>query len=263
MLNGLFSAASGMFNQQTKLDVIAGNVANAAVPGYKGERAIFRAFPHLLRVQEQRFDDEPRALGKLGGGAKLDDITTNFAGGQIVATNQSEDLAIFGEGFFHLESPDGEFLSRNGSFYRDNQGFLRNSDGNYVVGENGRIQIVESDFHVNDQGEIFVERTETTPEGRAITRTARVDQLKLSRIENLDRLERLGNSLYFRPTAQELPVDPMRTRIGQGYLEMANVNAIEESIKMVDTFRIYEASQRLVQATDDTLDMLINRVGRA
>lgn len=262
MINGLYSATSGMYVQQMKLDVISSNIANANVPGFKGERLLFRSFPDMLRVESQRAGQPPGVLGPLGGGAELDEVATLYHTGQMVYTKEETDLAIFGEGFFHLQTPEGERLTRNGSFVRDLDGFLRNVDGHLVLGENGPIQIVEASFEVNADGEVYVDRTLSTPEGRVETRKVRVDRLKLTRVPDLTALKRLGNSLYFLATDEELPVESGKTRIGQGFLEMANVSAIEESIRLIDTFRAYQSAQRLVQAMDDTLDQAINDVGR-
>ena len=76
MINGLYSATSGMYVQQARLDVISSNIANANVPGFKGERLLFRSFPDLLRVEMQRGDASPESLGPLGGGAALDEVAT-------------------------------------------------------------------------------------------------------------------------------------------------------------------------------------------
>lgn len=263
MINGLYSATSGMYVQQMRLDVISSNIANANVPGFKGERLMFRSFPDVLRVETQRAAESPRALGPLGGGAELDEIATMHDSGPMVFTQQETDLAIFGEGFFHLQTPDGERLTRNGSFVRDLEGFLRNVDGHLLLGENGPIQIVEADFEVSADGNVYVDRRVPLPGGRVETRKVRLDQLKLTRPEDPDALRRLGNSLYFIPTGRELPVQPGETRVGQGYLETANVSAIEESIRLIDTFRAYQSAQRLVQAIDETLDQAVNDVGRS
>ncbi len=262
MINGLYSATSGMYVQQAQLDVISSNIANANVPGFKGERLLFRSFPDLLRVEMQRGAQSPEAVGPLGGGAALDEVATIYDSGQMVYTKEPTDLALFGEGFFHLQTPDGERLSRNGSFQRDLQGYLRNSDGHLLLGENGPIQIVEADFEVSGEGNVYVDRRVSTPEGRAMTRKVRIDRLKLSRPQDPNALRRLGNSLYFIPMGQEQPIEPGKTRVGQGYLEMANVSAIEESIRLIDTFRAYQSAQRLVQAIDETLDQAVNDVGR-
>lgn len=263
MINGLYSATSGMYVQQMRLDVISSNIANANVPGFKGERLLFRSFPDLLRIEAQRAGESPEALGPLGGGAALDEIATIFDSGQMVYTKQDTDLALFGEGFFCLETPDGERLTRNGSFVRDAQGFLRNVDGHFLLGENGPIQIVEAGFEVSSDGDVYVDRRVPSRGGRVETRKVRLDRIKLSRPQDPTALRRLGNSLYFFPAGEELPIEPGKTRIGQGYLEMANVSAIEESVRMVDTFRAYQSAQRLVQAIDDTLDKAINEVGRS
>ena len=71
MINGLYSATTGMYVQQTRFDVIASNIANANVPGFKGERVMFRAIPDQRRMETQVGDVEPQPIGALGGGAAL------------------------------------------------------------------------------------------------------------------------------------------------------------------------------------------------
>jgi flagellar basal-body rod protein FlgG len=172
-------------------------------------------------------------------------------------------MAIFGPGFFHVDTPQGERLTRNGSFTKDAQGFLRTSDGNYLLGQAGRIQIVENEFFVNGEGEIFVERQRTTPIGTVETGRIRIDRLRMSQVGDPSVLEREGDSLYFLPAEAMEAIEPGDVQIGQGYLEMSNVSAIEESIRLIDNYRAYQSSQRLVQAVDETLDKVINDVGRA
>ncbi len=262
MINGLYSASSGMFTQQTRLDVIASNIANASVPGFKGERIAFASFPDRKRIEAERPGADPKEIGPLGGGAMIDEITTNFEPGQTVWTGQDTDLMLFGEGFFHVETPIGERLTRNGAFLRDSEGILRNSDGNPLLGMNGTIRVPETKFDVNADGEIYVQRESATPDGRRTTQPVKIDQLKLTTVPNPRTLERQGNSLYYQTSPEEQPVEKGTTRVGQGYLEMSNVQAIEESVQLIDTFRAYEAAQRLVLAMDSTLDQAINQVGR-
>jgi len=261
MINGLYSACSGMYTQQIRLDVVSSNVANAGVPGFKGEQIAFSSFPVRYRIQEDPIDKQVRRIGPLGGGAMMDEITTNYAPGQMQRTGQDSDLAIFGDGYFHLDTPTGERLTRNGSFLRDSEGYLRNSDGNLLLGEKGPIQVPESQFIVSGDGSVLVKRETSTPDGRTTTQPVTLDKLKVTVVDIPQDLERQGNSLYFLPSADEQPADWSSTQIGQGFLEASNVSAIEESIKMIDTFRAYEASQRLARAVDDTLDQVIHQVG--
>ncbi|MBE7557478.1 flagellar hook-basal body complex protein [bacterium] len=155
MYVGLYSAASGMIAQGINQDVIAQNLANASVGGFKKERMVFRSFPDILLSAVSpgaaAGDDPMRAaghIGRVGTGTGLDWIYTVYENGQMKHTGEPTDVALMGDGFFTLQlhATGGTAYTRNGAFMLDEDGYLRTMEGDYVMGTRGRVRISEPDF---------------------------------------------------------------------------------------------------------------------
>ena len=122
MLVGLYSAATGLQAAERMHDVIAENLANVSVPGYRGHILAQQTFEQAM----QGALDEPSPEGH---GTMVVDVATDFTPGPTAHTERSLDLAIAGEGFFEVAGPDGPLYTRNGVFYLNQEGQLTNSEG--------------------------------------------------------------------------------------------------------------------------------------
>lgn len=254
MIRGLYTSASGLMAEMARTDVISNNLANINTVSFKKDRAIFRAFPEM---NINRIDDpaaitprdkiDPRPfIGVLGTGAMVDEISTDFSSGTIENTSNPLDLALSGDGFFEVQTPAGLRYTRDGSFTRNEQGYLVTSDGYYVLGQNGPVKLPEgSDLSINSRGEIF--------SGGNF-----VDRLAVVSFADLRQMSKEGDNLY---STNQQPVFS-NSEVIQGALEGSNVNPIGEMVDMITAFRAYEANQKVVKANDDTLSRAVNDIAR-
>ena len=251
MTRGLYTAYTGMYNEQKRLDIISNNLAKSATIGYKEEQVTSQAFKEMLtykiRDRSNGFVDEP--IGRMSLGVKIGETYTDYTQGSFKVTGNTLDLALEGTGFFNIEyaSKSGNTstkYTRDGSFSINNEGMLVTEDGDYLLGENGRIQIPSgAEVVVDELGNVYADEQ-------------LVDKIKLSDFEDYNYLKKFGENLY---TA----VDGATEKIGdgkvrQGYLEMSNINVISEMVEMITVSRAYESSQKVVQTMDSSLEKAVN-----
>lgn len=225
MLRGLVSAAAGMMGRIQQQDAIANNLANVNTSGYKRKVVAFSAFDAALRKAGELPQSDSAKL--------LTPRPTEFedkSEGAIHTTGVATDFAIDGPGYFVLQTSGGEKLVRDGSFQLDSTGRLISSDGSLVMGEKGAIQITDQNWFVD-------------PDGTIHSGSAVVDRLRIE-----------GRSDGSNSSKQ--------TRIASGCLESSNVNSVSEMVSMITGFRSYEACQKTIQSLDQTLDKVINQLGR-
>lgn len=254
MIRGLYTAASGMLGEVTRTDVISNNLANVNTTGFKKDRAVFRAFPAMdtYRVDDpvtaglDRAIDPKPFIGVLGTGVQVDEVNTDFSQGGIRVTSNPLDIAIRGEGFFELETPDGVRHTRDGSFSMDREGFIVSKDGYRVLGQNGPIRLLQNMDMVIDA------------HGQVITDGQILDRLRLVTFDDFGQLVKQGDNLYLS-TAQPGEADG---DVVQGALEDANLNTITEMVDLITAFRAYEASQKVIKTHDETLEKAVNDIAR-
>jgi flagellar basal-body rod protein FlgF len=190
-----------------------------------------------------------RAIGTLNGGVRLDRIETNYRQGQLYETGNPLDVALKGEGFFSVETPEGIRLTRDGSFQLDSNHQLVTSEGYRVMGSKGAMIIDETPITLSEKGEIL-------SDGKVI------HQLHIINVENLKDLRKVGNNIYQIVEGAEVQEKPFEGQVLQGFLENANVDPIKEMVEMITLFRNYESNQRILKAYDDTLAKVVNEIGK-
>ena len=148
MVKGLYTAYTGMVNEQRRLDILSNNLANSTTTGYKKEGTTSSAFASKLAIKIKDQSDFliPRQLGLINMGVKIGENYTDYSQGSLKVTGNAYDLAITGDGFFNVEFTNkaGETstkYTRDGAFVVDTEGYLVTKDGDYVLGQNGRIRI--------------------------------------------------------------------------------------------------------------------------
>lgn len=255
MIRGLYTSASGMLTQWSRMDVVANNLANVNTAGYKKDVALVQAFPQILihrtndlyLIDKSPFKIDMRPeIGLLGTGAQVEEVRPIISQGMLKQTEGELDVALNGDGFFTLEAPSGIFYSRDGSFKKDAQGYLVTNNGHYVLGLKGRIKL--------DAGKITISET-----GGVYLNNNLIDLLRITTFQNLKGLEKVGHNLWDAKNAGIASQSNNFTTM-QGYLEQANSNVVTEMVEMIKTFRVYEANQRMILAQDNTLDLAINKV---
>ncbi|MDA3955312.1 flagellar hook-basal body protein [Oceanispirochaeta sp.] len=279
MIRGLYTAASGMQAQQHRLNALSNNLANVDLTGYKRDTSVHKAFPEMLI---RRFNDDgvhqfpmgsvdtAPIVGKLGTGVEYNESFTVFEQGALKETSNPFDVAMDGDGFFTIQTNDGERFTRNGSFILGKEGFLLTKEGYPVLGEEGPIQIKLNNFTIDAKGRIFQNGELSDNPQRLVSMeendwadSEMLDTLKVVRFEgNGNRfLKKQGSSLWnnnlesgeaFVTTLDERP------KVLQGFLEASNVNPVSEMVNMIEVNRAYEANQKVISSQDSLLNKLIN-----
>lgn len=263
MIRGWYIGSSGMNAQQARLDAIANNLANADTTGFKRDIAVSKSFPELLMrrmnddgVYETPFGsaDVAPIVGKIGLGVETNELYTDFEQGSFKQTSTHTDVALSGEGFFAVQTPQGERYTRNGNFLVGKEGILETKEGYPVLGENGYIHVADDRFVVNQDGMVYSEN------GMEL-----IDRLKVVRFDNERYLEKMGSSLY-KDTNVTGPAyiaeGNERPQFLQGYIETSNVNVVNEMVSMIEVNRAYEANQKTIQSQDTMMSTLWERVVR-
>lgn len=253
LIRGLYTACSGMLAETMRTDTIANNLANTNTTAFKKDQVVFCANPEM---NIHRFDDpvsvglnkiDPKPfIGVLGTGVQVDDVNTNFLQGGLKKTSNPLDVAIRGEGFFEIMTPQGPRFTRDGSFARNSQGYIVTKSGHFLMGENGPIELPQgSDISVSSNGDILVD-------GQYI------DTIRTVIFQNQDQLTKEGDNLY---QATEQPIDA-NADIVHKHIEVSNVNPVREMVDMITAFRAYEANQKAIRTHDETLDKAVNDIAR-
>ncbi len=288
MLRGIYTGANGMTSQQVRMDVIANNLANADKTAFKRDTAIFKTFPEMLihRYNEDgvgktpmgSFDTSP-VVGKLGLGMEVNEVFTRFEQGAVKKTDNAYDIMLQDKpgserpAFFMVMTNRGERMSRSGAFVLDKKGYLVTPQGFPLLGENGPIRVIDSNFIVKENGEVFINakignepRTTTSKEHNRFDDPVLLDKIKIRTVLNPRHLDKEGDSFYVDTPESGEPRPFVREEdapeIMQGYLEASNVQVVTEMVEMIEVNRAYEANQKTIQTHDQMLGRLINEVLR-
>ena len=248
MIRGLFSSASGLLVGMSRQDVWANNLANAQTPGYRQDEVALRSFPETLL---RRFEaNSPRGvpIGTIGQGADVAAVLTSDMPGRYVQTDNPLDVALDGEAFFAVDTAAGVSYTRQGRLHVDPAGYLSVATGDrlldidggmILLGDNAQ-PVISSDGRINNGG-------------------VEVAQIGLWRFADVAALRKQGNN-YYAPLAA-LPSEG-ETLIRQGSVELPNTDLVTAMTEMIAILRAYEASQKAMQAQDETLGKAVNEVGR-
>jgi flagellar basal-body rod protein FlgG len=237
MNRAMFAAASGMAAQQTQLEIVADNLANADVAGFKSAAATFA---------------DVRA-GSLGLGTVAVGKHAVFAQGKLVRSGGAFDLAIDGPGFFAVERGGARAYTRNGEFARDPDGTLRNSAGWALSGV--RIPADALSARVERDGRVVID----TPAHKGGT----IAHLRLASFAAPEALQPLGATLFAATGASGrarmfAPGAHGTSAIAFGMLERSNVSIVEAMMQILGAQRAYEANAKGVQAADEMLRIANN-----
>lgn len=251
MVRGLYTAYTGMMNQQARLDVITNNLANASTVGYKKEGSTSQAFDSMY-TQKIKDDSEGyinRRIGKESLGVKIGETYTDYTQGSFKVTGNTLDLALEGTGFFNIEYTSKSGVTstrytRDGSFSINNEGMLVTEDGDYLLGQGGRIQIpAGTEVSIDELGNVYADEQ-------------LVDKIQITDFEDYNYLRKFGENLY---TAVDGAVEKDGSyKVREGYLEMSNINVISEMVEMITISRAYESNQKAIQTIDSSLEKSVN-----
>lgn len=231
MSNAIYTSLGRQQGLMQEMQVVANNLANASTTGYKSDRAIFAEF--LVSPGPQA---DSVSMGGLGAHAfKLSQGDLKFTGGQF-------DLAVQGEGFFVLQTPQGPRLTRAGNFQLSSESALIDAFGNGVLGAGGNpITIPENATQVSigSDGSVSVD-------GQLI------DRVGVVLVEG--QLLRDSSTFFSAPGGY---AQFEEASVIQGALEQSNVSPVLEVARMIEVQRAYEAGQAMLDREDDRINQLI------
>lgn len=260
MFSSLWVAKTGLDAQQTRMDVISNNLANANTTGYKSARASFQdlVYQNLRQPGGQTTEQTQAPAGlMLGTGVRVVGSEKLFTQGNIEQTGNSLDVAIQGRGFLQVTMPDGSIAyTRDGSLHMDQNGQIVTANG-YAVDPAVSIPANAQSVTIGSDGTISV----SVP-GQAATQ--QIGTVQLADFINPAGLQPNGDNLYLETASSGSPQigQPGLNGLGtlaQGALESSNVNVVEQMVNMIETQRTYEMNSKAVSAADSMLQFLTNK----
>lgn len=258
----LYTAATGMQALETKLDVVANNLANVNTAGFKKGRANFEdLFYRHYKMPGAEDDGGGRtATGiSVGLGSRLTSVQTDYRQGAFEGTNNPLDVAIEGPGFFQVRDANGDTL------YTRSGNFSVNAEGNIVLGSGSTGRIVEPSIQLpNDYSYITIQ-----PDGRVLvtqpgsTSASEVGRFQVATFVNPQGLLQMGENLLKETDASGAPTtanpgDPGLGVLRSNSLEASNVEPVQELIDLITTQRSFELNSQAVQAGDQILQTVSN-----
>ena len=256
MVKGLYTAYTGMINEQHRMDTLTNNLANSTTVGFKKEGSTSQSFNAVLALKVKDTSEPaniPKRIGYNNPGVKIGENYTDWAQGSFKITDNTYDLALSGDGFFEIEFTNkaGETstkYSRDGSFTLTQEGYLVTKDGNYVMGSKGRIQLNPLfDATIDQQGTIW-------------QNNEAMDTIRVVDFEDYNYLKKYGENLL--EPVEGAKFKDADFKMFSGYLEMSNVQIVTEMVDLIAITRQYEANQKIIKSIDSTLEIAANQLGR-
>jgi flagellar basal-body rod protein FlgG len=261
MNSALWAAKTGLDAQQTRMTVVANNLANVSTNGFKKGRAVFEdlIYQNVRQVGAQTSQSTTNPTGlSLGTGSRVVATEKNFTQGSLANTGNSLDVAVSGRGFFQVLMPDGGFgYTRDGSFKLSAEGELVTASG-YRVQPGISVPPGVQSLSIGSDGVISA-----LVAGQAAP--TQIGTLQLTDFVNPAGLQPRGENLFVETAASGAAQsgNPGLNGLGnvqQGFLEGSNVNVVEELVTMIETQRAYEMNSKAISTTDQMLQYVSNNL---
>jgi flagellar basal-body rod protein FlgF len=232
MIRGLYSVASALTAAEANHEIVAENLANANVPGYRRSGIVFQTAD----------DGESQGATQRARGVRATGQYTSFEAGPLQRTGNSLDMALSSNVYFVVDGPDGPLYTRNGAFQRTATGDLQNASGLRVRAAGGSINIPANaaEITISQEGTIKADNVE-------------VGRLQLAEFPDGAGLRRAGTTLFEGPAPQ--PPRPGTFKVEQGYREGSNVQVVNEMVNMISGMRYYEAAEKAPKALEDAVSL--------
>jgi len=254
MIRSLYTAATGMIAQQTQIDTTSNNISNVNTIGYKKQRAEFADLMYQTMTYAGTSTSSttvsPTGI-EVGLGVRPTAIAKMFTQGNFKETGNSLDMAITGNGFFQILLPDGTTgYTRNGSFKLDANGNVINSDGYQLIPQL-TIPADATQITIGVDGMVSVLQAGATV-------TQQIGQIELANFINPAGLHSLGDNNLINTSASGDPIvsNPGLNGLGQtrqNFVEMSNVQLVEEMTDLITGQRAYEANSKAITTSDQML----------
>lgn len=237
MFQGFYDLASNMITQNRNLNIISNNMSNVSTPGYKMDRMMESTFRDEILY---RYDQNGKTeVGPISHMNVADERVTDYTEGGIRETGYPLDVGLTGDGFFVIQTDNGEVYTRNGSFNLDNQGYLILPGMGRVMGTNGPIQVDTDDLAIDTQGRIT-----NADNGRYYGTLEIVD------FADYAQLTKVTGGVF---QAAENPVAARNAVVTQMYLEDSNVNLAEQMTAMMSSQRVLQGSAQILRMYDQMI----------
>ena len=257
MVKGLYTAYTGMINEQNRMDVLSNNMANVTTVGYKKEGTTSQSFDQVLDLKIKDSTAGYNLATREGynsRGVKIGENYVDWSQGSFRITGNTYDLALGGDGFFAIEFTNkaGETstkYTRAGEFQLDNAGHIVTHEGDYLLDTAGRHITVDP-----------LKETSIDRAGRVMQDGREIARIQIADFSNYDYLEKYGETYY-----QPIEGAEFKTATGEiysGYLEASNVSTVTEMVNLITISRQYESNQKVIQTIDSTLEKAVNQIGR-
>ncbi len=259
MQRSMFIAATGMEAQRLNIDVISNNLANVNTTGFKRSRADFQELMYQGLKEAGASSAEGTVLPtgiQVGLGVKPAAVQKIFKQGDFAATENPLDMVVEGKGFFQILTPEGDIaFTRAGAFKLDSEGNIVNSDG-YAMEPAITIPANTLSITIATDGTVSVLQDGNNA-------SVEVGQIELAQFTNPGGLTPIGKNLFLpnEASGEATTGTPNAEGFGsvnQGFLELSNVNVVEEMVNMIVSQRAYELSSKVVQTSDEMLQLANN-----
>jgi flagellar basal-body rod protein FlgF len=226
MISGIYDLTDGALTQDLRFDTVANNMANSNTTGFKKD---IISFSQTLDMQSTS--------------------KTDFSQGPMRYTGNNLDIALGGQGFLKIQTPNGIRYTRDGALSINADGFLVTGNGDDVLGENGPISVAGGTISIGQDGEVSVDNVPA-------------DKLSVVNFDNPQLLRKEGSSYYSYQGDSKGISNQTDAVVKQRYLEGSNVNPTQEMIEMIETFREFEAAEKAIQSIDGSTNKMINDYGQ-
>jgi flagellar basal-body rod protein FlgF len=233
MIKGIFNTMGGKYVTARRMEMVSNNIANSLTPGYKTSMPV-----------AHRVETAPDVPGAEPSYTSILDSYVNFADAPLMQTGATLDLAIDGEGFFEVSTPEGTRYTRNGQFTLNKEKKLVTMGGNLVLGQSGEITLDGKDIVVENDGSIFVDKN-------------LVDSLKILDFKDKSSFRPYGRSMFVNTNPSNAGTTPEKYTIKQGAFETSNVDVIKEPMEMISSLRAYESYTKVDQSFGDMMSKLL------
>lgn len=259
MMRSMWTAATGMEAQQLNIDVISNNLANVNTVGFKRSRVDFQDLLYQTLkpagTTEAQGSQVPTGV-QVGMGTRVSSVQKLFTQGNFQHTENPLDIAIEGDGFFQVKTPDGgTAFTRDGSFKKDAQGKLVNASG-YPMEPQITIPAEATAVFIGEDGTVSV----TVP---GQTAPQEVGQIQIAKFLNPAGLNSIGRNLFTVSASSGEPIVDTPGQnglgtLGPGFIEMSNVSVVDEMVNMITAQRAYEVNAKSISTADEMLSIANN-----
>lgn len=225
--DGIASAASALRYWERRQEIAANNLANVNTDGFKGELG----FAQLS-----------------ANGVPLPNAATDWREGPLTPTGNPLDVAVRGNQFFVVNTPQGERYTRGGAWTIDTQGYLADTDGNRLAGEKGAIKVNGGDISIDRTGRVSVDGTW-------------IDRLRMESVPSNTTLQHEAGTRWIPDATREVVALDARD-VRQAHLEGSNVNSIESLVDMISISRNFAFAQKAMSTLDDIRATISNQLGK-